>query len=384
MTAPKKDRLLVLNVDRDNDIGVKAGVKGPIIGRDAVLAAANAMGLADPQDSDFNAMFQTLRVYDELVKQHEAEVAVVTGDKDVGLKSDRIVADQFSQVLEKFKAEYVVLVTDGAEDSHVMPIIQSKVPILSVSKVIVKQADSLQSGYFKVKDFIEETLDNPKYSILFFGLPAIVLLLLGIFGLEGIRYVILVLGAFLFIKGFKLEDIVMGGVKEFRLALEKEKLSFFAYLLGAAFIVLGVYRGITATLRLWGTIGYFELAATFVSASIFIFFLSATTIWVGRNMITKSRTGKHIGAVVIYAFAISLFVYNAAQFLLNPSILGLNFIASIIAGFLLIFLAVGLEHSGHQHFKGVEKQVEKIGKIKSVSKVTRIRRRKKQPAATAQ
>ncbi|MBI4019727.1 MAG: DUF373 family protein [Candidatus Aenigmarchaeota archaeon] len=375
MTA-KKERLLVLNVDRDNDVGVKAGVRGPIIGREAVLKAAMDMGLADPEDSDFNAMFQAVRVFDELGKQHEAEVAVLTGDKDVGMKSDRAVAAQLGQVLEKFQADYVVMITDGAEDDHVFPIIQSKVPILSVRKVIVRQADTLQSGYFKVKDFIEETLDNPKYSILFFGLPAIVLLLLGILGVEGIRFVILVLGAALFIKGFKLEDIVAGGFRELRVSLEKEKLSFFAYLLGAAFIILASYRGVIVGEKIIGTTGIFEIAATVLSSVIFILFLSATTIWVGRNMITKSRTSTHIAAVVIYAFAISLFIYNAAQFLLDPAILGINFILSIIAGFLLIFLALGMEHRGHKHFSS---RVGKIRSVKKVARVAKIRKRKPKP-----
>jgi putative membrane protein len=33
-------RTLVLTVDRDNDLGVKTGIRGPVVGRRQVMAAA--------------------------------------------------------------------------------------------------------------------------------------------------------------------------------------------------------------------------------------------------------------------------------------------------------------------------------------------------------
>ena len=75
-----KTKLLVLCVDRDDDLGIKAKIKGPVVGRDAVLKAATKLGLADPEDSDLNAIFEALRVYDSLPKDVVKEVAVVTGN----------------------------------------------------------------------------------------------------------------------------------------------------------------------------------------------------------------------------------------------------------------------------------------------------------------
>src|SRR5438132_1208262 len=49
-------KTLVLCVDRDDDIGVKTGIRGPIVGREGNLAAATKLGLADPEDSDVNAL----------------------------------------------------------------------------------------------------------------------------------------------------------------------------------------------------------------------------------------------------------------------------------------------------------------------------------------
>ncbi len=45
---------LVLAIDRDNDLGRKTGIRSPVIGREANLAAAQELGLADPEESDTN------------------------------------------------------------------------------------------------------------------------------------------------------------------------------------------------------------------------------------------------------------------------------------------------------------------------------------------
>ena len=45
----RKEKILVLCVDRDNDLGDKAKVKGPVVGRDEILKAAGVLALADPR-----------------------------------------------------------------------------------------------------------------------------------------------------------------------------------------------------------------------------------------------------------------------------------------------------------------------------------------------
>ena len=59
-------KTLVLCVDRDNDIGAKTGLQAPLIGRDQNLAAATKLGLADPEDSDVNALLSAVSIYDGL------------------------------------------------------------------------------------------------------------------------------------------------------------------------------------------------------------------------------------------------------------------------------------------------------------------------------
>ena len=134
-------RTLVLTIDRDNDLGAKAGIRGPVVGRKNVLTAALKLGIADPEESDTNAILGALNKHDTLVDMSEEsdqiEVAIITGDEKVGLKSDRIVSSQLEEVIKDFQPDKAILVTDGAEDESVLPIIQSQVMVEHVQKIIV-------------------------------------------------------------------------------------------------------------------------------------------------------------------------------------------------------------------------------------------------------
>jgi putative membrane protein len=336
------EKILVLSVDRDDDIGSKTKSRGPIVGKDNVLKAATDLGLADPEDSDFNALFQTVKVYDEIKKSHEAEVAAITGNRNVGIQSDREIDSQLNKILANFKADYVIFVTDGTEDEHVMPIIQSRVPILSVKRVIVKQSEQLESTYYKIKDFIQESADNPRMARLFFGIPAIVLLLFAAFGVEGFRVILAVVGAYFFIRGFRLEGYVYNAIDELKTSLTRRRFAFFTYIVGIAFAMLATYRGYTY-MQEWLTFGPFETLSSYVSASVYFYFLSAAMIWIGRNLAIKKRRGRKIMSVLIFGFAISIVVYNASELILRPEISILNFILSIFIGFGLIFTALMIE-----------------------------------------
>ncbi len=99
-------RTLVISVDRDDDLGKKAGIRGPVVGRKEVLTAALRLGIADPEESDTNAILGALHLHDQLKESAESndavEIAVLTGDERVGIRSDRAIARQLEEVIEKF------------------------------------------------------------------------------------------------------------------------------------------------------------------------------------------------------------------------------------------------------------------------------------------
>ncbi len=174
MEKKKKKNVLVLSVDRDNDLGRKTGLKGPIIGRENVLDAAMKLGLADPTDSDTNVLFRAVNVRDELKpNSQKIEVAAVTGDEKVGYISDEKIGDQLDAVLKKFKADGVVLVTDGREDEFIEPVIWSRTKILSVDRIIVQQSEELETTYFILHEYLSNLLEDRKVSGLIIGLPGL-------------------------------------------------------------------------------------------------------------------------------------------------------------------------------------------------------------------
>ena len=152
-------KTLVLCVDRDNDIGAKTGLQAPLIGRDQNLAAATKLGLADPEDSDVNALLSAVSIYDGLQKDNtDAEVATICGDVRVGAVSDLVLTKQLDQVLEQLRPDRVFLVSDGAEDEAFSPIIGSRIRVDHVRRVYVRQTPTAESLYYT----IGRQLKNPR------------------------------------------------------------------------------------------------------------------------------------------------------------------------------------------------------------------------------
>lgn len=130
--------------------------------REPVEEAAVALATADPEDSDVNVIFQGLHVYDDLDSRDESvEVAVVTGNEDGDVAANREVGDEVDTVLASLStAEDVtaLIITDGAQDESVIPVIRSRVPIDGVRRVVVRQAQNLESMYYTIK----QVLDDPE------------------------------------------------------------------------------------------------------------------------------------------------------------------------------------------------------------------------------
>ena len=152
-------KTLILVVDRDDDFGEKGGVETPVIGIEAAQVAAMSLGVEDPEDSDVNALFAAMNIYNDLIKDNDdVEIALICGDKKVGHRSDSMLISELETVIDIVKPEHAILVGDGAEDEYIYPIISSRVPIDSVRKVYVKQAPGVE-GFIYI---ISKTLRDPQ------------------------------------------------------------------------------------------------------------------------------------------------------------------------------------------------------------------------------
>ena len=150
-------KTLVLAVDRDDDFGVKGRVVTPVIGIQNCLSAANALGIADPEDSDINALYAAISTCLDLQDDGvDAEVALICGNEKVGHRSDLAVVSELEKVLDEIKPDNVVLIGDGAEDEYIYPIISSRSHVDSVRKVYVKQAPNIESSFYIITKMLSE------------------------------------------------------------------------------------------------------------------------------------------------------------------------------------------------------------------------------------
>jgi len=299
-------RTLVLTVDRDNDLGNKTSIRGPVIGRRQVLTAALKLGIADPEESDTNAILGALRQHDTLKEANseddEVEVAILTGDEKVGMRSDRAIAAQLEEVVAAFQPDEAILVTDGAEDESVLPIIQSQVRVNHVERIIVKQSIGIEGTYY----YIVKALEDPKWRakiMIPFGL-VLAIVGLGIMLPNSIGgFVIgalpLAIGLYIFSKGAGIESTVNKVIQEMRENADAAMLStllWFSTLFSAIFAVAEGWRqyseGITqATTNsvLWLEVIHASLAWIIVA------FLTSTAGF----MLLRLKRGSFSGRLVV-------------------------------------------------------------------------------------
>ncbi|MGB0855787.1 MAG: DUF373 family protein [Nitrosopumilus sp.] len=211
--ASTSNKLLVICVDRDNDVGEKAGIVTPVVGRDACIEAAQRLALEDPEDADSNSIFSAIKTYEDLIsKGYQVEVVTIAGVKERGVQADEKILSETKQVLERFSANGAVIVSDGEDDESVIPVIQNILPVVSVQRVVMKVSRSVEYSYAVFGKYLKMIAYDSKYSKFFLGVPGILLLIGGIatvFELTSQIFAVLVsiLGGAFLIRAFDIDRI---------------------------------------------------------------------------------------------------------------------------------------------------------------------------------
>ena len=340
----KEERLLVLAVDVDNDLYRKTKIPGPLIGRAQILNGAKELALADPQDPDSNTMFFAVKFYDSLKEQgYTANVATITGSELEGYHADREISRQIELVLEANKSDACILITDGASDQRILPIIESRIKINGVQVVTLKQAESLENTYFTVL----EKLKEPHYARIVFGLPAVLLLLFAVSYMIGTGWQLPagLIGLYLLIKGFGLEEAFINSFRGFGFSVDK--MSFAFYLISVLFAVAGIFiaaGNFTTTMKISGVEGLAIANAIegflIVLPIILIIYLVGRIIDVkaSRHVFKVFKYGAYMGSSVI----LWVLLYSFTEWLNGQIYFGqlLGFaVASIILGVAISYVS---------------------------------------------
>ncbi len=349
-------RVLILSVDRDDDFGVKAGLNSPFIGRQENMDAAIGLGLKDPEDSDINTILAAISIYEEMIKKGmDAEVATICGDIKVGYESDVALATQLENVLEIVKPDRVVLVSDGAEDEYIFPMVASRVKVDSVKRVFVKQAPTVEGTYYIMVKMLKD--DKVRKRLLFpIGL---VFAILGLFSLlpkvvqylqspsldliasMGFGFLGLALGLYLIFYAYHVGERTVRGAKRVAKGIRSGSQMIPFAVLSIIFIIAGLAAGINAAET--ATEGSLVLQALlFMGGVLWLWMFAAFSYFAGKFVNLFLADGKlHWTYLVttLSMFAIAFIIQgaiDATMFFLGYQDFDQVFLVmEILAGFLL-------------------------------------------------
>jgi len=368
-----KKKVLVICVDRDDDLHEKAGISGPVVGREANLEAASKLALADPEEPDANAMFEAVRTLDKLGTEEMGQVVTLTGHRRLGYDADRSISSQLDTVLREFPADFCIFVSDGASDDEVLPIIQSRLKINSTRIVVMKQAKELEKTYF----VLLEKLKEPYYQRLL-GIPAVIILMLAISDWSW-KPLGIVVGLYLLAKGFGFEDRFVNSLSGFRVSFER--VGFIFYLIAVTFLLISAWLGVQEyALRSQAVYDPVKVAAYTVRAALQLFPWAALMLLVGKVWDLHNEKKRYeivkYGLYVVSMLILWLIFTVASDWVVADAYFS-DFILTILVGVLLSAVSITVMKSVRANIAGSMKLENKevlsqigayVGKIVGVDK----------------
>ena len=214
----------------------------PVVGRDAVESLVMGAGVDDPEDSRVNCLLEGLRVAEDI---EDATVAVISGVGEA-VSADRAVARQVDQLVEEHEPESAVVVVDSAEDERLIPIVESRITVDAVDRVVVRQARDLESTYYLLKQFLaDEQLRRTVLVPLGAALVAFpILLLVAESPTMAIGTIAAAFGAFLLYKGLGIDSYLARLPGQIREAMYSGQVSLVTYVVASGLALVGIFAGV--------------------------------------------------------------------------------------------------------------------------------------------
>lgn len=346
---------LILNVDRDNDYGEKVGIEGPVVGYENCYKAALKLISDDPEDSDSNALFGAIKHYETLFKQGEnVEIALITGDSDVGPVSDEKLGKQLDMLFQEGSIDDVILITDGAEDDYIVPLILSRRKIRYVKHIIVRHNQNIESMYYYIvralkdkglinKFIIPLGLIFLTYGVVSFGFSVYEAVTKAATlnpGGFAITLVTIVLGSYMVEKGFEIGKSLKNLLLSVRNYAQETRVVFLSYVISASLIFVGIASSYVITesghpVLLDGVLIFLSMFVWWLYGAFFALETgSAVEMYVNRNFNTIFR--------IIYGLMFSLSVAFILYGMINYIRYVLTYITFSAAIISIFYLVLGL------------------------------------------
>lgn len=384
----EQKRILILCVDRDGDLGVKAEIKTPVVGREENLNAAVALALRDPEEPDANAMFEAIRIYDHLQSESEPEeifeIATISGSELGGVGADRKIVTELSELLNSFSASEIILVTDGYSDEAVLPLIESRVPVSSVRRIVVKHSESIEETAALFTRYLKMIVENPRYSRIALGLPGLLFLILGILSIFNLLYYywiafIFVLSMFMLVKGFGVDRAAKTlylWAKEYSPPPLRVQISNYTAVAGVLCIGVSIYLGwtyaatnIAAPQNLADWLSVLpQIAGYFIKGSMDLIVVGICVVLLGRavRLYFERNTRLLRNAALIVSIGWSRQILDGtSDVLIRPEMGYEKLIFSVVIGILIgiasVLVILVIHRSARGFFEETKEQVEEFG-----------------------
>ena len=346
-------KTVIFAIDRDNDFGEKLGLKGPIVGRRANLKAAVSMGLEDPEESDMNALFAAIKLYDELKADgEEVEVVLLLGDGRVGFRSDRALAAGLESFLKDHHPDEAIVISDGAEDEQILPIIQSRINVSSVQRVIVQQSETAESTYYILK----RVFDEDKIGQKIFVPISLIMIVYALFAFTDFKEfawyaIVLAVGIYTLLYFVNASELVSDWYRRAKVSIVTSQISFFSNIVAAVIVILGGLFALNQTVAVDAVRGWvFTWEGLLVFLTWFVWFAVAAALvrslgqfldtFIGRNRIQWSIVSQTFAllalGLIVWGSVVVIGTILAEAFAFEDFYqLGL---ASIVAGIIIALL----------------------------------------------
>jgi putative membrane protein len=215
----------------------------PVVGTERVERLVTTTGVNDPEDSRVNCLLEGLRVARDL--DDETVLAVLSGAVE-RVAGEREIARQVDQLVDSYDPDSAVVVVDSAEDERLVPIIESRMPVDAVDRVVVRQARDIESTYYLLKQFLaDEQLRKTvlvPIGLALLAFPALLAAFDSVTVASGA--IAAVVGLFLVYKGLRIDTLLAdlsGNVQE---ALYAGKVSLVTYVVAGGLALVGIFLGV--------------------------------------------------------------------------------------------------------------------------------------------
>jgi putative membrane protein len=357
-------KILVLCIDRDDDIGSKGGIETPIVGRDACINAGTRLAIEDPEDADSNAIFGAVKHYEELLRKgYAAEVAVVAGKFDRGIEADEKISLEVKSILEKYRADGAVIVSDGEDDETVLPVIQSRVPVISVQRIIIRHSRSVEYSYAVLGRYLKMLVYDPQYSKFFLGVPG-VLLAAGALAVifDAAKWVtailLAILGGAFIVRAFDI-DKALGSLGRLT---PTSFIRIFSMIAGVLIILAAIANGISSippdtlkpNMSEFNILTNRLLVGSFAHGSITLLWIGIATILGGSLLTNWFKGSVRVVSDILRLVVLGLLYIPVLQFtsVLTEGINPFTLISSLLIGLAVSLVAATFLYQYFKHKKG--------------------------------